>query len=92
MRLDEISKIGNMERPGPEYSPAVLQTYKQVKSGKKSNIHARPYPGQGHFSVDLDAECCRKMREDYPIGRLFLVWGKVTDRLGGGEYVYTYHG
>ena len=92
MRLDEITEIAGKECPGPDYSPVILQTYYQVKSGKKSTIHARPYPGQGQFSEDLDAECCRKMRENHPAGTLFLVWGKVTDRLGDGEFVYTYHG
>ena len=79
------------KRPGPDYTPVVLQTYHQIKSGKNHSVHARPYPGQKNFPEDLDAECCKEMRNNYPIGTLFLVWGKVTDRLGGGKYVYTYH-
>ena len=92
MRIGEIKKIGGKECPGPEYLPVVLETYYEVKSGKKSRIHARPVSGQEHFSSELDAECCRDMRKKHPVGTMFLVWGKVTDREGGGSFVYTYHG
>ena len=92
MRINEITEIGGMGRPDFDYEPVVLETYFAIKAGKKSRVHARPLKGQQSFPSDLDAECCRQMRKDYPIGTAFLVWGKVTNRQGKGEFVYTYHG
>jgi len=92
MTIDEITEIGGKECPGLEYSPVVLETYYEAKSGKSSRIHARPVKGQKYFPAELDAECCRDMRKKYPVGTVFLVWGKITDREGSGEFIYTYHG
>ena len=92
MRLDEITEIGGKKRPadkdGQRYVPAVLETYYEVKSGKSRNVHARPVKGQAQFDSILDAECSREMRENHPIGTMFLVWAILVDR-EGTDFVYT---
>lgn len=92
MRIEEIKIIGGKKRPldkdGQRYMPAVLETYFERKSGKSRLIHARPVKGQSLFDHCLDAECSRDMRENYPIGTMFLVWAIVVDR-EGTDFVYT---
>ena len=92
MRIGDITEIGGKKCPRPIYKPVVIQSYFEVKSGKKSNIHACPISGQPEFPMELDVECCRTMRETHPIGTMFLVWGKINIREGKGKYVYTYEG
>ena len=92
MEINKITEIGGKRKPvhpelGP-YKACVLETYHEVKSGKKRHIHARPVTGQEDFPAKLDAECCRYMRENYPVGTIFLVWAIVTDRKGT-DFVYT---
>ena len=57
-------------------------------SGKHGSVHIRPVPGQGHSS-DLSVEGNKKMSRNYPVGTKFEVKAKLTDREGGGEYLYT---
>lgn len=77
-----------MAKPWEQYQQIVIETYREIKSGKSSHILARPISGQG-YSVDLDVECSRAMRKAHPVGTKFRVWAKLTDREGGGEYLYT---
>ena len=77
-----------MAKPWEQYEQIVIETYHEVKSGKSSRIHARPIEEQG-YSTSLDVECSRAMRKSHPVGTRFKVWAKLTDREGGGEYLYT---
>ena len=79
-----------MAKPWEKYQQIVIETYYQVKSGKSSRIHARPVAGE-IFPATFDVECSRSMRANYPVGTRFRVWAKLTDRNGGGEFLYTYH-
>ncbi|MES2130535.1 MAG: hypothetical protein V4463_24960 [Pseudomonadota bacterium] len=49
-----------------------------------------PMPGQA-FAPTLAVHCGRPLR-DYPAGTCFLLNAKLTDRLGGEPYLYTWHG
>src|ERR1700740_1253152 len=51
----------------------------------------RPHNDQP-YSSELRVQCPRALREDYPAGTQFLVSAKLTDRLGGEQYLYVYHG
>lgn len=92
--IDKISSIGGKSRPpdkdGQSYTPVVIETYKMSKPGKRHDLHARPIKGQGKFRPEFDAECSRQMREEYPVGTMFLVWAILIDR-EGTEFVYTSH-
>ena len=54
-------------------------------------VRVRPLNGQA-YSSELRVQCPRALREDYPAGTQFLVSAKLTDRLGGQQYLYVYHG
>jgi len=77
-----------MAKPWESYQQIIIETYAEAKVGKSSRIHARPIAGQP-YPTTLDVECSRAMRKQHPIGTRFKVYVKLTDREGGGEYLYT---
>lgn len=64
--------------------------YITVSSGKRGAVHIRPLPGQW-CDTGLDASCSRKMvdTQQYPVGTVFKVLAHITNRKGGGEYLYV---
>ena len=56
-------------------------------------IEMRPVPGQA-FSPELAVQCSRRLADlqRYPLGSRFLLFAKLTDRLGGTPYLYAWHG
>lgn len=80
-----------MAKPG-DYQLIIVETfYPDNTSGLHGPIHVRPLPGQG-LDTSLMVECSKSLVEDYPVGSLFKIKAKVTDRLGSGTFVYSYHG
>ena len=59
-------------------------------SGKHGAVHIRPVAGQV-FLQSLFVSCSRKMTDEtkYKIGTNFKLLAKLTDREGGGEYLYS---
>jgi hypothetical protein len=37
-------------------------------------------------------ECSKHLSQNYAVGTKFRIRAKLTDREGGGEYLYSYHG
>ena len=60
-------------------------------TGLHGAVHIRPVAGQG-LPTTLHIECSKKLSRDYPVGTRFRIRAKLTDREGGGEYLYSYHG
>lgn len=56
-------------------------------------VEIRPLPGQA-FSPALPVQCSRRLRDvqQYPVGSKFLLFAKLTDRLGGPQFLYAWHG
>jgi hypothetical protein len=56
-------------------------------------VYIEPMPGQA-YATDLPVQCSRRMSDSsiYPVGTCFLVDAKLTDRLGGPQYLYVWHG
>ena len=56
-------------------------------------VEIRPVPGQA-FSPELAVQCSRRLADlqRYPLGSRFLLFAKLTDRLGGTPYLYAWHG
>ena len=57
-------------------------------SGRHGKVHVRPLPGQG-YPEDMYVECARSIRERYPVGTRFRMHCTLTDREGGGQYLYS---
>lgn len=77
-----------MARDMTAYRPMAVQS---VEWGGQVAIY--PLPGQA-YSTDLPVQCSRRMSDPgvYPVGTCFLVNAKLTDRLGGPQYLYVWHG
>lgn len=63
------------------YRYFIIETYENRGEPSNKKVRARPLPGQG-VSLQLNVECSVAMREAYPVGTLFKVDCKVTDREG----------
>ena len=61
--------------------------------GPNGAVEIRPVPGQA-FAPSLAVQCARALRDTarYPLGTVFLLSAKLTDRLGGTPFLYAYHG
>jgi len=73
------------------YFSIVVESYRSSRSGPHGFLHVRPVKGQ-RFPVTLHVECSKKLVVDYPIGTKFRIKAKLTDRLGEGEFLYSYYG
>jgi hypothetical protein len=62
-----------------------------VEQDGRVGIH--PMPGQA-FAPTMNVQCSRRLCDThiYPVGSCFLVDAKLTDRLGGEQYLYVWHG
>lgn len=71
---------------GP-YVPILVESYYDPpRSGYRGGIRIRPIPGEA-FSTGLNVECSKAMREKYPLGTVFRMRVKLTDREGRGEFL-----
>jgi hypothetical protein len=57
-------------------------------SGKRGKVHIRPVAGC-YYSSKLAVECSKSLSRAYPVGTKFMLQAKLTDREGGGEYLYS---
>lgn len=68
----------------------VVESFKPGSTtGLHGEVHIRPVAGQG-LPTTLHVECSKKLSKDYPVGTKFRIRAKLTDREGGGEYLYSY--
>lgn len=82
-----------MAKPG-EYEWVEVESYlPDQKGGLHGRVHIRPLAG-GKYSPDLHVECSKGLSDTkrHPIGTTFLIKAKLTDREGGGEFLYSYWG
>lgn len=70
------------------YRQVAIQTYRNSGETSSKAIRARPLAGQG-LSASMHVECSSKMRNQYPVGTIFVVRAKITSREGGPDFVYT---
>jgi hypothetical protein len=56
-------------------------------------VRIRPMPGQA-YSPALSVHCSRRLADTgiHPVGTRFLLFAKLTDRLGGTPFLYACHG
>ena len=72
-----------------EYRDIIIKTYLNIGEASSKPIRAHPLPGQG-YSPDMNIECSADMREQYPVGTLFQVKVKITDR-DGSPFLYRHY-
>lgn len=75
-----------------DYKEITVETFRaESTSGKHGPIHVRPTRGE-FYPQSLAVECSKRLTKDYPVGTRFRIRVKLTDREGGGEYLYSYFG
>jgi hypothetical protein len=78
-----------MAKPEESYQMVIVESFApNSASGLHGDIHIRPIDGQG-IPTTLHVECSKKLSNEYPVGTKFRIRAKLTDRKGGGEYLYS---
>jgi hypothetical protein len=72
------------------YRQVIIQSYKAAGQASGKSVRARPIAGQG-LDTAINVECSAKMRNAYPVGTLFEITAKLTDREHGSPFLYTHH-
>jgi len=71
------------------YEWIVVESYQPAQtSGLHGAVHVRPIAGQ-NYSTGLHVECSKSLVRDFPVGTRFRLRVTLTDREGGGEYLYS---
>lgn len=76
------------------YQYVIVESYEPASTaGLHGSVHIRPIDGQC-FPTHLRVECSLDLVDTarYPVGTRFKIRAKLTDRLGGGEFLYSYFG
>jgi hypothetical protein len=74
------------------YSWIIVESYYPASTaGLHGPIHIRPIDGQG-YSTNLHVECSKSLSRNFPVGTRFRIKAKLTDKEGGGEFLYSYFG
>ena len=77
-----------MARDPYSYRELLVHAAPEPMTGR---LRIRPLPGQA-FATSLRVQCARKLLEGYPVGTVFKVNAKMTDREGGEPFLYVWHG
>lgn len=72
------------------YRHVLVETYMYAGGGSKHQRRLRPLPGQG-LDTKMAVECSSKMRDSHPVGTIFKIEAKITDREGSPPFLYTHH-
>lgn len=82
-----------MSKPDEPYRMVVVESFEpSVTSGLHGGRHIRPVKGQPGLPDTLHVECSKELSKNYKVGTKFKIKAKLTDREGGGEYLYSYFG
>lgn len=77
-----------MAKPEEHYRTVVVESFRASLPGHTYTVHIRPLADEG-YPAGMLVECPRAMIRDYPVGTRFRIKAKLTDREGGGAYLYT---
>jgi hypothetical protein len=81
------------KRDEPYVYVIVESYYPASTAGLHGPVHIRPVEGQP-FPTHLHVECSKTLSNPrrYPVGSTFKIRAKLTDKLGRGEFLYSYFG
>lgn len=66
----------------------IVETFYAGNEKSGSPIRVRPVAGQG-LSTNMRVECSKTMRNAYPVGQKFSLYARITNRLGGPDFLYS---
>ena len=78
-----------MAKHDEPYLDVIVESYVLAStSGKHGKVHIRPVAGQS-FDTSLSVECSKSLTTNYSVGTRFRLRAKLTDREGGGQFLYS---
>jgi hypothetical protein len=79
-----------MARDTWAYREVAVESVIDARTGR---LRIQPMAGQA-FAPTLPVHCSRKLTDPalYPAGSMFLLNAKLSDRMGGPQFLYSYHG
>jgi hypothetical protein len=79
-----------MARDTWAYREVAVESVTDARTGA---LRIQPMAGQA-FAPSLPVHCSRRLTDpaQYPAGTSFLLMAKLSDRLGGPQFLYCYHG
>jgi hypothetical protein len=81
-----------MAKSNEPYQYLLVESFRpNSTSGLHGDVHIRPCAGQG-YPTTLHVECSKDLVRNYPVGTKFRIKAKLTDRLGSGDFLYSYFG
>ena len=72
-----------------DYEEYLVTTRIAVAEKSSQVIRVNPLPGQG-LSVETNVECSTKMRREYPLGTIFKLSCRLTDKEGGTKFLFSH--
>ena len=66
----------------------IVKTHRNSGEESDAKIRVSPIAGQG-LPTSMKVECSRSMRKEYPVGTLFRLKAKITDKEGGTPFLYS---
>lgn len=80
-----------MAKPFEQYVVIEVESYiPERTSGRRHGVHIRPCPGQV-YPTTMHVECSKSLINAHPVGTRFRIRAKLTDREGGGEFLYSHY-
>lgn len=76
-----------MAQPKETYIEIIVETYHDER---RKRTRVRPVEGQA-YPQSMVVECPRSIREAHPVGTLFRIKAKLTDREGGNPFLYSHY-
>jgi hypothetical protein len=71
------------------YEEIIVESYVPDRtSGLHGRVHIRPIAGQT-YPRTMRVECSKTLSQEHPVGTRFRIRAKLTDREGGGEFLYS---
>lgn len=69
------------------WSKATYRTVRQACTARSTFA-----PGRDKGFPSMHVECSKDLSRKFPVGTVFQIRAKLTDRKGEGEFLYSYHG
>lgn len=81
-----------MAKSNEPYQLVLVESYRpESTAGLHGSVHIRPCPDQG-VPTTMHVECSKSLVRNYPLGTIFRIRAKLTNREGSGDFLYSYFG
>lgn len=80
-----------MGMPLEPYQRILVESYiPDSTSGLHGLVHVRPCEGQG-LDTHMRVRCPKELSNNYPVGTIFRIKGKITNKEGGNPFIHSHH-